>query len=37
MGLWEDVIIAQTHAEDRETADNIVAIITILASLVGLI
>ena len=37
MGLWEDVIVAQTHAEDREAVDNIVSFLVVIASLIGLI
>lgn len=37
MGLMEDIATANAHAEDRETADNIVAIVTDITSLVAMV
>ena len=37
MGLLEDIAVATAQANDREAADNIVAIVTNIASLIGMV
>ena len=37
MGLMEDIAAATAQANDREAADNIVAIVTNIASLIGMV
>ena len=37
MGLMEVIASANAHADDREKADNIVAVVTDIASLIGII
>ena len=37
MGLLEDIAVATAHANDREAADNIVAIVTNIASIIGMV